>query len=93
MIDTYKVKTKFGKTINLALERQSARTSWRRNGLYVSLDGKMWDIDEDRSVYLVGSYNHWTKAKGWERRDRRTFFEDQHRVYMGQLARERCYEP
>ena len=84
MINSYKIKTKFGRFIDLALDSSEKH--------YVSHDGKIYDIDEDRSVYLIGSYQKFTPKTGWMRDNRRTYWDEKHRVYMGKLAIERALQ-
>lgn len=91
MIDSYRIRTKFGRLRVLALEKKGK--------YFYSLDGKMWQIDEDRSLYLVGSCKTWYKNRGWvdalrSQQNCRRFsrWEDNHRVYMGKLEKERALQ-
>lgn len=85
MINTFHIKTKFGKDMTLVAEYSE--------GEYVSLDGKIWDVDRDHKIYLIGTYkkldakSDGTSYKGW-RRGRRTYWENKHRVFMGELKYE-----
>lgn len=104
MINTYKMITKFGKERSLCLEYIPASECSRKGGIYVEADGKIWDIDDDRSIYMIGSYVHWDhETTDWKRTDKRLFFTQgikdaktgkyatrHHRVYMGKLIPERA---
>jgi len=81
----YTIRTKFGREMPLALKWFTSREAGTRESYYASEDGKMWQIDENKNLYLIGSFCNWTKADGWHKTDRRCFWDKQGKVPTGKV--------